>query len=59
MTVKEAAERIGVDPHTIRNWISQGMLEGARFGPRLIRVDPASLEKFGRPLQYVAPESGL
>ncbi|MGB3229584.1 MAG: helix-turn-helix domain-containing protein [Mycobacterium sp.] len=49
-TIKAAAEHLGVDPKTVRRWISQGRLTAYRVGPRLIRIDRASLLKLARPV---------
>ena len=38
-SVKQAANYVGVDPQTVRRWISQGRLSAKRIGPRLIRLD--------------------
>ena len=42
-SIRQAADWIGVDPKTIRRWISQGRLRADRYGPRLLRVDRDSL----------------
>ena len=43
LTVRETAERIGVSEPTIRRYLNDGVLNGRRIGPRLGRVDPASI----------------
>ena len=43
ITIDEAAERIGVHPNTIRNWLKAGNLKGYRIGPRVIRIDETEL----------------
>jgi len=50
LSIRESALRMGVSEKTIRRWISDGVIRGNRVGPRLIRVDAASLETIGRPL---------
>lgn len=52
-TVQEAADYLKVSTKTIRRYISQGLVEAERVGPRLIRVNLASLDNLGRSLQYV------
>lgn len=52
-TIQQAADSLKVSTKTIRRYISQGLIQAERFGPRLIRVDLASLDRLGRPLQYV------
>ena len=52
-TVQEAADYLKVSTKTIRRYISQGLVEAERVGPRLIRVNLASPDNLGRSLQYV------
>lgn len=52
VTTQEAADQYQVTSKTIRRWITQGRIEAKRFGPRLIRVNLASIEEMGRSLQY-------
>ena len=58
VTVAESAERKQLSTKTIRRYISQGLIEAERVGPRLIRVNLASLDNLGRSLQYVGGENG-
>lgn len=51
-TIQDAADLKKVSTKTIRRYISQGLIEAERFGPRLIRVNLSSLESVGRSLQY-------
>jgi excisionase family DNA binding protein len=48
-----AAEYQDVSVKTIRRWISAGLIDARRVGPKLIRVDLNSLDRMGRSLQYV------
>ena len=50
LTIAEAAERIRVNPKTIRRRIADGSLTGYRVGPRLIRLDPAEVDALLRPI---------
>lgn len=50
ISIAEAANHLGVSTKTIRRRIADGTLVARRIGPRLIRVDAASLEAIGRPL---------
>ncbi len=43
LTVKEAADRLGVSAKTIYNWISEGRLKAQRLGGRSIRIDELDL----------------
>lgn len=54
-TVRGVAEIRNVSTKTVRRWISEGLIYAERIGPRLIRIDMNSLDKVGRPLQYVEP----
>ena len=49
MKVPEAAERLGVTPKTIYNWISKGKLKAQRVGGRNIRIDELDLYEIIRP----------
>ncbi len=51
-TVQDAANYFALSVDTIRRMISRGDIDARRFGPKLIRVDLASIEAAGRPLQY-------
>jgi len=53
-TITAAAERFKLSPDTIRRMISRGEIEARRFGPRLIRVNLASIESAGTPLQWIS-----
>lgn len=46
---RDAAQRLGISEQTLRRRIADGSVVAKRFGPRLLRVDPASLD-FGRPV---------
>lgn len=52
ISLKEAADRLGVTTQTIRNWIRTGNLPATKFGPpssKIVRVDPTDLEALRRP----------
>lgn len=53
-TVSGAAERLNVSPDTIRRMIARGELKAYRYGPRLIRIDPADLEALRQPVTSLA-----
>jgi len=42
-TVQDAADILKISTQTVRRYISQGLIDAERMGPRLIRVDLASL----------------
>jgi len=56
LTVQQAAESLQVSTKTIRRYIANGTIQAERVGPRLIRIDSASLDRLGTPLQYVGGE---
>ena len=45
LTIREAAEVVGVHPSTIRRRIEKGTFTAFRVGPRLIRVRRSDLER--------------
>lgn len=47
-TIEAEAERLAVNPRTIRRMIARGQLTGYRFGDRLIRLDPAEVDSLMR-----------
>jgi excisionase family DNA binding protein len=49
VSVKQAAEYIGVTTRTIRTMIADGRLTGYKSGQRLVRVDLAELDASLRP----------
>lgn len=51
MTIPEAAAASRTSTKTIRRWIHSGSLNAQRIGPRLIRIDPESLDLIIRPAQ--------
>lgn len=46
MSVKEAAEQVGVSTQTVRRWIQSGALPALRISARLYRLDQEDFEKF-------------
>lgn len=44
-TVQSAARRLGVCPKTVRRMISDGRLPAFRLGPRMLRLDPADVDR--------------
>ena len=45
LSVEDAAALEGVSPRTIRRRIADGSLPAVRLGPRLIRINPADLDR--------------
>jgi hypothetical protein len=54
ISMKEAGLRWGVHYQTVRGWVSAGLIDGRRFGPKLIRVDAASFERMGTALAWTS-----
>jgi excisionase family DNA binding protein len=52
-TIQEAAAFYDVSPKTIRRMIARGEIYAERIGPRLIRVDAATI-RVGKPLASLA-----
>ncbi len=50
LSIKQVAERYQISAETVRRWISYGWVRARRFGPKLIRVDAASVENMGEPI---------
>ena len=50
LTIEESADLLSVSTKTIRNWIAAGRVKADRVGPRLVRIDQASLEALVRPI---------
>ena len=46
MSIKEAAEDLGVNSFTVRRWIKSGKLEAIRMGEKLWRISPDAIENF-------------
>lgn len=50
ITLREASERLKISEKSVRRWIADGRLKAVRIGPRMIRVDAASIVALGQPL---------
>ena len=51
-TIAQTAELLQTSTKTVRRRIADGTIEARRFGPRLIRINPQSLEALGTSLQF-------
>lgn len=49
-TIADAARRHDVSQKTIRRRIAEGRLTAYRFGPHLIRLDPAEVDRLLQPI---------
>ncbi|MGW5854937.1 MULTISPECIES: helix-turn-helix domain-containing protein [Micrococcus] len=54
LTIAEAADRLQVSAVTVRRMIARGELNAYRYGPRLIRIDPADLLALREPVTSLA-----
>ena len=51
LTIRQAADIVGVCPKTIRRRIADGTITGYRMGPRIIRVNLDEVhERLGKPI---------
>jgi len=46
LTIGQVAERLTVDPRTVRRWIAAGKLAAGRAGPRIVRIRSRDLAAF-------------
>ena len=46
LTPEEAAELMGVNADTVRNWLRRGTLKGVKLGGRIWRIKEKDLEAF-------------
>ena len=46
LTVREAAERLAVDPKTIRRLVQNGELRAVRVGSRSVRIPASDIDAF-------------
>ena len=50
VSINQAAEELQVSPRTVRRYIAAGLLTRVPVGPRLIRIDAASLDRLTAPV---------
>jgi excisionase family DNA binding protein len=46
LSSKAAAERLGVSQNTIRKFVAEGKLPAYYVGDKLVKFDPADLDKY-------------
>ncbi len=46
LTLADGAAEIGVSDRTLRRYVAQGRLKVIRVNARVIRIDPAELDRF-------------
>ena len=57
LTIKQAAEFLGVHPNTIRNLIARRQLRAERIGARIVRIRKHDVQSLLTP--YVGGEFGV
>ncbi|WP_201368402.1 helix-turn-helix domain-containing protein [Mycobacterium intracellulare] len=45
LSTTQVAQKLGVSPNTVRNYVAQGLLTAHKVGPKLLKFDPAELER--------------
>ena len=58
LTLQDAADLLGTSPSSVRRMIARGDLRAYRYGPRLIRIDPADLRAMRQPVTSLAELRG-
>lgn len=58
LTISDVATLLGSSPNTIRRMIARGDLRAYRYGPRIIRIDPADLRAMREPVTSLAELRG-
>lgn len=53
LTAEELAERLGLEPETIRRWAVSGLIPSYRCGKRVVRFDYDEVKKVMRNIGYV------
>jgi predicted site-specific integrase-resolvase len=49
LTLVEAGQRLGLDPETVRRYVSRGILRGENLGVRVLAEDVERYERERRP----------
>lgn len=49
-TIEQVSTYLNISPRTCRRWIAGGLIRAHRLGPRLIRIDRASVEALAKPV---------
>mgnify|MGYP001176973600 CR=1 FL=1 len=50
ISITDTAKLLGISTKTVRRCIADGRLKAVRIGPRLIRVDPESIQALMQPI---------
>ncbi|KZE65742.1 hypothetical protein AWM60_10350 [Micrococcus aloeverae] len=54
LTIPDVARALNCSPDTVRRMIARGELRAYRYGPKLIRIDPADLAALREPVTSLA-----
>lgn len=57
-SIAEAAGHLGVNPRTLRRYITDGRLAGYRIGPKILKVDLDEVERLVRPVATAGSDAG-
>jgi excisionase family DNA binding protein len=49
LSIRAAADELGVDEKSVRNWLAKGYLNGYRIGERVVRIRREDIEAAKRP----------
>lgn len=49
-TIYDVAAHLDVTHEVVRRWIRAGELRAYKYGPKLIRIDPADVRRMARPI---------
>lgn len=49
-TMADVAEYLGIHVESVRRLIARGELRAYRYGKRMVRIDPADVERMRRPI---------
>ena len=50
LTLAEAGARLGLDPETVRRYVSRGIIRGENLGVRVLAADVERYERERRPM---------
>lgn len=50
LTVREAANHLGISSQSVYRWIYSGQLPAVRYGTRIIRIHASDLENLATPV---------
>jgi excisionase family DNA binding protein len=57
LTVEEVVLRLKIDDYTVRKWLGEGKIKGAKIGGKLWRVKESDLEEFINAASFTGKEA--